>query len=191
MAGVLGAARRIADPLGSAGRGRVLGATVAVGLAVAASASAYAVVTGNNPFDVASSGSETLAQITSDPAAWSTSALVALLAFKAVGYALSLSVFRGGPIFPAILLGGAFGVLVQDLPGLGLAGGLAIGMGAFAAAAMRLPLSAFALTMLLFGSNAAQVIPEVALAVVTAYAARIALDKRSSARSDPSATATA
>jgi hypothetical protein len=45
--------------------------------------------------------------------------------------------------------------------------------------------------MLLFGSNASQVIPEVALAVVTAYAVRIALDKRSTAAGGPSATAAA
>jgi H+/Cl- antiporter ClcA len=191
MTAMFGAARRIADPLRSAGSGRVIGATVAVGLAVAASASAYALITGNNPFDVASSGSETLAEITSDPAAWTSSALVALLVFKAVGYALSLSLFRGGPIFPAILLGGAFGALIQDLPGLGLAGGLAIGMGAFAAAAMRMPLSAFALTMLLFGSNASQVIPEVAIAVVTAFVVRVALDKRSSVDGSPRSTTAA
>ncbi len=191
MAGLFGGARRIADPVASMGKGRVVGATVAVGLAVAASASAYALITGNNPFDIASSGSATLEKITSDPAAWTTSALVALLAFKAVGYALSLSLFRGGPIFPAIMLGGAFGVLIQDLPGLGLAGGLAIGMGAFAAAAMRLPLSAFALTLLLFGSSASQVVPEVAIAVVTAFAARIALDKRSTASGGPRSTTAA
>jgi H+/Cl- antiporter ClcA len=191
MTGLFSGARRIADSVNAMGKGRVVGATVVIGLAVAASASAYAVVTGNNPFDVASSGSETLEELTSDPAAWGTSALVALLVFKGLGYALSLSVFRGGPIFPAIMLGGAFGVLIQGLPGLGLAGGLAIGIGAFAAAAMRLPLSAFALTMLLFGTNASQVVPEVAIAVVTAFAARVALDKRSATSGGAAATAAA
>jgi H+/Cl- antiporter ClcA len=89
-----------------------------------------------------------------------------------------LGSFRGGPIFPSIMLGGALGVVIAPLPGLGFAGGVAIGMAAFVTAAMRMPLSAFALTLLLFGSDAGAVVPEVSVAVVTAFMARIALDKR-------------
>ena len=173
--------KRVAGRLEPLKPGRLIAATMVVGLVVAACASAYALITGRSPFDVASSGTETLATITSDTAAWSSGALVALLVFKALGYMLSLGSFRGGPIFPSILLGGAFGLLLAPLPGLGVAGGLAVGMASFAAAGMKMPLSAVALTCLMFWTNATGVFPEVAVAAVVAYAASVALDKRASA----------
>ncbi len=178
MAGVFTAGLRVADRVGSLTRGRLIAATMAVGLAVALCASAYSLITGRSPFDVASSGTETLELMTSDTSSWGTGALVALLVFKGVAYALSLGAFRGGPIFPSIMLGGAFGLLIAPLPGLGVAGGLAVGMAAFASAGMKMPLSSVALTVLLFGSNANAVFPEIALAAVTAYAVRVAIDKR-------------
>ena len=58
---------------------------------------------------------------------------------------------------------------------------LAVGMAAFAAAGMKMPLSAVALTCLMFGPNATGVFPEVAVAAVVAYAVRVALDKRAAA----------
>ena len=54
---------------------------------------------------MASSGTETLKEITSDPSSWGVTALIALL-FKGIGYALSLGAFRGGPIFPSIMSAG-------------------------------------------------------------------------------------
>jgi H+/Cl- antiporter ClcA len=191
MTVVFAVGQRVAERLGPLTRGRLVGATMVVGLVVAGCASAYALITGRSPFDVASSGTATLATITGDPAAWSSGALIALLVFKALGYMLSLGAFRGGPIFPSILLGGAFGVLLAPLPGLGVAGGLAVGMAAFAAAGMRMPLSAVALTCLMFGTNATGVFPEVALAAVVAYAARAALDKRAAAANAAPGPATA
>ena len=181
MSGLFTAGLRVSDRVGPLTRGRLIVATMAVGLAVAACASAYSLITGRNPFDVASSGTATLEEISSDPSSWGVSALIALLIFKGVAYSLSLGAFRGGPIFPSILLGGAFGVLIAPLPGLGVAGGMAVGMAAFAAAGMKMPLSAVALTVLLFGSNANDVFPEVAIAAVTGYAIRVAIDKRRAA----------
>jgi chloride channel protein, CIC family len=171
---------RVADRVGALSRNRLIAATMAVGLAVALCASAYSLITGRNPFDVASSGTQTLKVISSDPSSWGVGALIALLAFKGLAYALSLGAFRGGPIFPSILLGGAFGLLIAPLPGLGVAGGMAVGMASFAAAGMKMPLSAVALTALLFGSNAGEVFPEVAIAAVFGYAIRVAVDKRRS-----------
>jgi len=173
--------QRVAARLEPLKPGRLVAATMGVGLVVAACASAYALITGRSPFDVASSGTATLSTITSDTTAWSSGALIALLLFKSLGYMLSLGSFRGGPIFPSILIGGAFGLLLSPLPGLGVAGGLAVGMAAFAAAGMKMPLSAVALTCLMFGTNMTGVFPEVAVAAVVAYAARVALDKRASA----------
>jgi H+/Cl- antiporter ClcA len=191
MSVVFTSGRRVADRLATMSRGRLIVATMAVGLVVALFASAYSLITGRNPFDVASSGTATLQAITSDTTAWGAGALVALIVFKGLAYALSLGAFRGGPIFPSIMLGGALGVLIAPLPGLGVAGGLAVGMAAFAAAGMKMPLSSVALTLLLFGPNATRVFPEVAIAAVTAYAVRIALDKRARTTSGQDTTTAA
>jgi H+/Cl- antiporter ClcA len=182
---------RVADRVGSLTRGRLVAGTMAIGLGVALCASAYSLITGRDPFDVASSGTETLKEITSDPSSWGVTALIALIAFKAIGYALSLGAFRGGPIFPSIMLGGALGVLIAPLPGLGLAGGIAVGMASFAAAGMKMPLSAVALTILLFGPNASEVFPEVAIAAVTGFAVRVGIDKRRSAAPEGAAVGSA
>lgn len=181
MSGLFTAGLRVAARVGPLGRSRLIAVTMIIGLAVALCASSYSLMTGRNPFDVASSGTDTLKAITSDPTSWGVSALIALLVLKGLAYALSLGAFRGGPIFPSIMLGGAFGLLIAPLPGLGVAGGLAVGMASFAAAGMKMPLSAVALTVLLFGSNASEVFPEVAIAAVTAFAVRVAIDKRRSA----------
>lgn len=178
MTVLFAAGTRVSERLGPLDRGRLVVGTLGVGAVVAICASAYAVITDRSPFDVASSGTDTLEAITSDPASWGSAALIALLLFKGLAYALSLGAFRGGPIFPSILLGGALGVLIAPLPGLGIAGGLAVGMAAFASAGMKMPLSAVALSILLFGTNATEVFPEVAIASVTAYVARMAIDKR-------------
>ena len=131
-------------------RPRFIGATMLVGLAVALCASAYSLLTGRSPVDVASSGTDTLLDLTTDPASWSSTALTALILFKGLAYALSLGSFRGGAIFPSIMLGGALGMLLAPLPGLGMSGGVAVGIAAFASAGMKMPLSSVALTILLF-----------------------------------------
>ena len=41
--------------------------------------------------------------------AWSLGALTLLIACKALAYGMSLSSFRGGPIFPAMFIGAAAG----------------------------------------------------------------------------------
>ena len=96
-------------------------ATVGAGLVVGAAACAYALLTGHSPVEVALSGQRTLPVLATDPGAWSTGALVALVVFKAVAYGVSLGAFRGGATFPAVLIGAACGVLASTLaPGLAL-----------------------------------------------------------------------
>ena len=73
MSGLFTAGLRVADRVGPLTRGRLIAATMVVGLAVALCASAYSLITGRNPFDVASSGTETLKEITSDPSSWGVS----------------------------------------------------------------------------------------------------------------------
>jgi H+/Cl- antiporter ClcA len=147
---------------------RVLAVTVTAGLLAGASAAGYALVTDRSADEVALSGQATLGALASDPGAWSTGALLLLLACKGVAYALSIGVFRGGPVFPAIFLGAVVGVLASTwLPGLGLLPALAIGMAA-GVATTGLPVTSALLVVLLLGDSAVDQMPVVLLAVVTA-----------------------
>jgi len=103
-----------------------------------------------------------------------------LLLCKALAYALCLGVFRGGPVFPAVFLGAAFGVLASSLvPSIGLLPGLAIGMAA-GVAVTRLPVTSIVLVVLLLGDAASSQMPVVILAAVTA----LVVDEMLSTRSD-------
>lgn len=141
--------------------------TTACALAAGACAAVYALITDRSPVDVASSGQSTLGQLAQNPHSWGVGALIAVLLFKAVAYALCLGSLRGGPIFPALFLGGAAGVLLAPLPGLGVVPGLAAGMAAAAAAALRLPVSSAVLVVLVMGSAA--MTPVVMLSAVVAF----------------------
>ncbi|MBB3091076.1 chloride channel protein [Nocardioides albus] len=147
---------------------RPVTSTVTAGLVAGGAACAYAWSTGHSPAEVALSGQATLSVLAADPSAWSTGALVALIGFKAVAYGVSLGAFRGGPVFPAILLGAACGVLASNLaPGMSLLSGIAIGTAA-GAAVTGLPVTSAVLIVLLLGDAAPSQIPVVILAVATA-----------------------
>ena len=77
--------------------------------------------------------------------------------------------FRGGPIFPAMFIGGAIGVAASHLPGLVLVPAVAMGIGAMATVMLKLPLTATLLAMLLLSSDGLGVTPLVIVAVVVAY----------------------
>lgn len=142
----------------------VLGAVV-----VAVCAAAYALVTGRSPEEVTLSGQALLPALAADPAAWGVGALVALVVLKGVAYAVSLGTLRGGPIFPAVLLGAAAGVLAADLPGYGAVPALAAGMGAATAATLPFPVSSTVLVVMVLGSGATAMAPVVIVAVVVGY----------------------
>ncbi|NUS15341.1 MAG: chloride channel protein [Streptomyces sp.] len=127
----------------------------------------YAVATGRSPAEAALSGQATLGELAKDPHSWPVGALVAVLAFKGAAYALSLGSLRGGPIFPALFLGGASGVLLAPLPGYGVVPAMAAGMAATSAAALRLPISSVVLVALLVGHTAA--LPVIILAAVVSF----------------------
>ncbi|HEX4716958.1 MAG TPA: chloride channel protein [Thermoleophilaceae bacterium] len=101
----------------------------------------------------------------------SAGVLLAVLAFKGAGYLLSLaSGFRGGPIFPAISLGCAAGVLGSHvLPGFALTPAAVAGIAAGSAAVSGLPFFGAVLATLLAGSVAAETAPIAILAAVTAW----------------------
>jgi H+/Cl- antiporter ClcA len=141
--------------------------TLLAALAMGCCAAAYTGITGRPPTDVALSGQATLPSLAAHPHSWSVGALVAVLAFKSAGYALSLGSLRGGPIFPALFLGAAFGVLLAPLPAFGVVPATAAGMAAATGAALRLPVSSVVLVALLLGHTGS--LPVVVLAAVTSF----------------------
>jgi H+/Cl- antiporter ClcA len=110
-------------------------------------------------------------------------ALIWLIVFKGVGYAIALGSFRGGPTFPAILLGAAGGLLASRLPGFPLTAAVAVGMGAGVVAILRLPLSAIVIAALLTAKSGPGAEPLVIVGVVVAYLATLQLSALQESRS--------
>jgi H+/Cl- antiporter ClcA len=145
---------------------------------VAGLAIAYAAGTGHGSADVLFSGQTDLPHLVGHAAGYSVGALVLLLACKSLAYGVSLSGFRGGPVFPSLFLGAAGGIALSHLPGLGMVAGMAMGIGAMCAVMLRLPLTSVLLATLLLSSDGVVVMPLVIVAVVVAYvlSARFAED---------------
>ncbi|WP_405523167.1 chloride channel protein [Streptomyces canus] len=141
--------------------------TVLCALGAAGCAALYAGITGRSPSEVSLSGQATLSQLAADPHAWSVGSLVAVLVFKGVAYTLCLGSLRGGSTFPALFLGGAVGVLLSPLPGLGVVPGMAAGVAAASAATLRLPVSCVVLVVLVVGNS--ETVPMIVLAAVVAF----------------------
>lgn len=148
---------------------RVVWATPLVGLAVAGLVMAFTAATGRTENAVLFSGQDFLAPLVATAGSWTVGALLLLVAFKSLAYALSLSSFRGGPVFPSLLIGAAVGVAASHLPGFGLVPGLAAGMGAMTAAMLRLPVASVLLPVLLLAHDAIPVSPLVIVAVVVSF----------------------
>ena len=92
-----------------------------------------------------------------------------LLVCKGLGYSLSMSSFRGGPVFPAMFLGTAGGIALSHLPGLPAVAGAAMGIGAMSVAMLRLPLVSVLLATVLLQSDGLAVMPLVIVSVVVSY----------------------
>ena len=149
-------------------RGRLLLTPVA-GLAVAGLAMAYAAGTGRPSGEVLFSGQTALPSLAGHAAGYSVAALLLLVACKSLAYGISLSGFRGGPVFPALFIGAAGGIALAHLPGLGTVAGMAMGIGAMCTVMLRLPLTSVLLATLLLYSAGVGVMPLVIVAVVVAY----------------------
>jgi H+/Cl- antiporter ClcA len=115
------------------------------------------------------SGQTALPSLLSGAAGWSVGALLLLIACKGLAYSLSLSSFRGGPVFPAMFLGAAGGMAASHLPGLELVPAVAMGIGAMCTVMLTLPLTATLLATLLLGADGLAAMPLVIVAVVVAY----------------------
>jgi H+/Cl- antiporter ClcA len=140
-----------------------------VGALVAGLAIGFGQATDKSSSEVLFSGQSALPGLVANAAEWSVGALLLLVVCKSLAYALSLSSFRGGPVFPAMFIGAAAGIAASHLPGLTLVPGVAMGIAAMCTAMLTLPLTATLLATLLLGTDGLNVMPDVIVAVVVAY----------------------
>ena len=150
--------------------------TPVVGLVVAGIAVGFSQATGKAVSNVLFSGQSEVGPFLSSQANFTLGAVLLLFICKAVAYSVSLSSFRGGPIFPSIFIGAAGGVALSHLPGLPLVPAVAMGIGAMVVGMLRLPLTAVLLAVLLLSSDSFAVTPLVIISVVTAYVTVLHLD---------------
>jgi H+/Cl- antiporter ClcA len=125
--------------------------------------------TGHSASNVLFSGQDEVGPLLAGAAGWSVGAVLLLIACKGLAYALSLSSFRGGPVFPALFIGAAGGMAASDLPGLELVPAAAMGIGAMCTVMLGLPLTSTLLATLLMGTDGLAAMPLVIVAVVVAY----------------------
>ncbi len=143
--------------------------TVVLGLLIGLCATAYQLATGRAFTQVLFSGQDALPELVADAGGYSLGVLLLLGLFKALAYGLSLSAFRGGPVFPAMFIGAVLGIAVSGLPGMDLAPAIGMGIGALSCAMLRLPLTSVLLATLLMGADGLTVTPQVIVAVVVAF----------------------
>jgi H+/Cl- antiporter ClcA len=143
--------------------------TSGMGLLIGTTAMGYQLVSGNSFTQVLFSGQAALPELVAHASDYSVGVLVLLAACKTLAYGLSLSAFRGGPVFPAMFIGAVLGIAMAGLPGMSLAPGIAMGIGALCAAMLRLPLTSTLLAKLLLGADGVSVTPQVVVAVVVAF----------------------
>jgi H+/Cl- antiporter ClcA len=161
-----------------------------LGLVVAGLAIGFGEATDKSSSEVLFSGQDAVGPLIAGAADWSVGALLLLMACKGLAYALCLSSFRGGPIFPAIFIGAAGGLAAADLPGMSLVPGVAMGMGAMSAVMLGLPLTSTLLAALLLGANGLNALPLVIVAVVVAHVVNARLTPTPAGGSESPAPAT-
>jgi H+/Cl- antiporter ClcA len=151
-------------------------AALLAGLVVAGLAIGYAEGTGKDSAEVLFSGQTALGPLVTHGGSYTVGALLLLLACKSLTYGVSLSSFRGGPVFPALFIGATGGMALSHLPGLPQVTGVAMGIGAMSVVMLNLPLTSVLIATILLFSDGLTVMPLVIVAVVVAYvaAARIA-----------------
>jgi H+/Cl- antiporter ClcA len=159
---------------------------VVAGLLVGLLAVAFRAST-DRPVDlVLLSGQEQLPSVVVESSA---GVLLLLVLAKGLAYALSLGAgFRGGPVFPALVLGAAFGLAAAELlPGLESTPAIATGLAAATAAVLRVPFTAVLLPTLLLGASGPEVAPIAVLAAAVGWIVTITLptpEERLAARPD-------
>jgi hypothetical protein len=163
-------------------RSRPLVLVPLAGAAVGAAGGVYALITGHPPAESLFSGQQTIATLVGEPERWSEGDLLVLVACYGFGYAVSLASFRGGPVFPAVLLGVAAGELLAGLPDLGRTPAIAIVMAALTVSMLRFPVASILLVAILLGSTALASMPVIILSAVPAFIVTELIDPPSSPR---------
>jgi len=147
-------------------------AALVVGLVVAGLAIAYAEGAGKSSSEVLFSGQNALGPLITNSATYTVGALLLLLVCKSLAYGVSLSSFRGGPVFPALFIGSTGGIAMSHLPGLQMVAGVAMGIGAMSVVMLTLPLTSVLLATVLLFSDGVTVMPLVIVSVVVPTWAR-------------------
>jgi H+/Cl- antiporter ClcA len=143
--------------------------TSALGLLIGVIAMAYQLLSGQSFTQVLFSGQDALPELVENAADYSVTLMILLVLCKALAYGLSLSAFRGGPVFPSMFIGAAIGIAASGLPGMNLAAAIGMGIGAMCTAMLRLPLTSTLLAVLLMGVDGVIVTPQVVVAVAVAF----------------------
>jgi H+/Cl- antiporter ClcA len=156
-----------------------------LGVLIAGLAIGFDQATDKSSSEVLFSGQSALPGLVEQAADWSVGALLLLVLCKGLAYALSLSSFRGGPVFPAMFIGAAAGIAASHLPGLSVVPGVAMGIGAMCTVMLGLPLTATLLATVLLGTDGLNVMPLVIVAVVVAYVASARLTPAPAAEQPP------
>jgi H+/Cl- antiporter ClcA len=143
--------------------------TAALGLLIGVTAMAYQLISRRSFTQVLFSGQDALPELVEHAADYPLAVMILLIACKGIAYGLSLSAFRGGPVFPSMFIGAAVGIAASALPGMNLAAGIGMGIGAMCAAMLRLPLTSTLLAVLLMGVDGVAVTPQVVIAVAVAF----------------------
>jgi H+/Cl- antiporter ClcA len=140
-----------------------------LGVVIGGLAIGFSEATDHPASDVLFSGQDQLPDVVGNAAGWSVGALLLLMLCKALAYGISLSSFRGGPVFPAMFIGAVGGVAAAELPGMELVPAVGMGIGAMCAVMLTLPLTSVLLATLLMGTDGLAALPVVIVAVVVAY----------------------
>jgi H+/Cl- antiporter ClcA len=143
--------------------------TSAFGLVIGLVATTYQLLTGRSFTQVLFSGQDALPELVAKAAEFPVWVLILLILGKGFVYTLSLSAFRGGPVFPSMFIGAAIGIAAAELPGMDPAAAIGMGIGAMCAAMLRLPLTATLLAVLLMGTDGVAVTPQVVVAVAVSF----------------------
>ncbi|MBA4024271.1 MAG: Cl- channel voltage-gated family protein [Gordonia sp.] len=143
--------------------------TAGIGLLIGLTATVYQLISGHTFTQVLFSGQDALPDLVAHAADYSVGVLLLLCLCKTFVYSISLSAFRGGPVFPAIFVGAVLGIAMSGLPGMSSAPAIAMGIGAMCAVMLRLPLTSALLGILLLGADGVSVTPQVVVAVAVAF----------------------
>ena len=157
----------------------------AAGAVVGLLAVTFAAITDKSFEEVIFSGQDSVTGLVKESESWSLSALAFLIAFKGIAYSISLGSFRGGPVFPALFLGTAAGLMAAQLPGFEATPAVAVCIGAAVVAILRLPLAAVILATLFTIQAGTGAMPLIIVGVAVAYLTTLLLERSRSVDSDP------